>query len=269
MQEWTGAWFSSRSALPCRCLLIRIHRAVRKPTDRACTGHGVNAYFTYDVVKGVGLSWETAFGAVFLLGLLCLIVSLAPIREWGVNQIPLALKTGITAGIRFFPALIWLKNARNIAGSPATLVTICNLKSACEVLAGVDFIVIVILDARKFPGAIRGEPLATSAAATLSGLNKITSMVSLPPSIAPVLLKAGIAAIHETEIMAIVLTFFFVDVFDNIGNLIGVAGEAGHVAKNRKLSRIGKALRVASSTGMAGADLGYRRQRVISRVPTT
>jgi AGZA family xanthine/uracil permease-like MFS transporter len=115
---------------------------------------GLNAYFTYSVVLGMGHSWQTALGAVFLSGILFLIVSLTRIREWVIDSIPLSLKLAIAAGIGLFLAIIGLKSAGIIQGSEATLVTLGDLKSLPVVLAVLGFLVMVALDARGIPGAI-------------------------------------------------------------------------------------------------------------------
>ena len=219
-------------------------------------GMGLNAFFTYGVVKGMGHSWETALGAVFLSGILFLIVSLTRIREWVIDSIPKSLKFAIAAGIGMFLAIIGLKSAGIIQASPATLVTIGNLKSAPVLLAVLGFILMVALDARRVPGAIIIGILAVTAAGIALGHAQFGGIISLPPSIAPVFLKLDIMGALEIGLIAIVFTFFFVDVFDNTGTLIGVAHKAGLVDENGKLPRVRKALLVDSTAAMAGATLG-------------
>ncbi len=219
-------------------------------------GMGLNAYFTYGVVKGMGHSWETALGAVFLSGVLFLIVSVTRVREWVIDSIPISLKMAIAAGIGLFLGIIALKNAGIIAAHPATLVTIGDLKAAGTVLAVLGFLAMVALDVRKVPGAILIGILATALAGMATGLNAFGGLVSLPPSIAPVLLKMDIMAALEIGLIAIVFTFFFVDVFDNTGTLVAVAHKAGLIGEDGKLPRIGRALTVDSTAAMAGAALG-------------
>src|SRR5258706_4113146 len=151
-------------------------------------GMGLNAYFTYGVVKGMGHSWETALGAVFLSGILFLIVSLTRIREWVIDSIPLSLKLAIAAGIGLFLAIIGLKTAGIITASPATLVTIGDLNRTTVVLAVLGFLVLAALDARKIPRAIIISILAVTAAAIGLGLAKFNGIFLPPPSIGPVLL---------------------------------------------------------------------------------
>jgi AGZA family xanthine/uracil permease-like MFS transporter len=219
-------------------------------------GMGLNAYFTYSVVLGMGHSWQTALGAVFLSGILFLIVSLTRIREWVIDSIPLSLKLAIAAGIGLFLAIIGLKSAGIIQGSEATLVTLGDLKSLPVVLAVLGFLVMVALDARGIPGAIIIGILAVTAVGIALGVNSFGGIVSMPPSIAPVFLQLDILGALEVGLIAIVFTFFFVDVFDNTGTLVGVAHKAGLVGPDGKLPRVRRALTVDSTAAMAGALLG-------------
>ena len=220
-------------------------------------GMGLNAYFTYGVVKGMGHAWETALGAVFLSGVLFLIVSRTGIREWVINAIPRSLKLSIAAGIGLFLAIIGLKSAGIITAHPATLVTIGNLKAPAVVIAVVAFLLMAALDARKIPGAILIGILAAAGAGAGLGLTSFSGgFVSLPPSIAPVLLKLDILKALEIGVIAIVFTFFFVDVFDNTGTLVGVAHKAGLVKPDGTLPRAQRALTADSAAAMAGALLG-------------
>jgi adenine/guanine/hypoxanthine permease len=219
-------------------------------------GMGLNAYFTYGVVKGMGHAWETALGAVFLSGILFLIVSLTPIREWVINSIPKSLKLSIAAGIGLFLAIIGLQSAGIVKAHPATLVTLGDLKSPAVVLAVIGFILMAALDARRVPGAILIGILAAAIAGALLGLSKFSGIVSLPPSIAPVLLKLDLVKALEIGLVTIVFTFFFVDVFDNTGTLVGVAHKAGLVNPDGTLPRVKRALTVDSTAAMVGAALG-------------
>jgi adenine/guanine/hypoxanthine permease len=219
-------------------------------------GMGLNAYFTYGVVKGMGHAWETALGAVFLSGILFLIVSLTPIREWVINSIPKSLKLSIAAGIGLFLAIIGLQSAGIVKAHPATLVTLGDLKSPAVVLAVIGFILMAALDARRVPGAILIGILAAAIAGAFLGLTKFTGVVSLPPSIAPVFLKLDLVKALEIGLITIVFTFFFVDVFDNTGTLVGVAHKAGLVNPDGTLPRVERALTVDSTAAMVGAALG-------------
>ena len=148
-------------------------------------GMGLNAYFTFAVVLGAGVSWQAALGAVFLSGLLFLAVSLLRVREWLVNGIPLSLKLGIAAGIGFFLGLIGLRAMGLVAANPATLVGLGQLGAPSTLLACAGFVLIAGLSARGVPGAIVIGILATAALGVPFGLTQFQGLVSLPPSLAP------------------------------------------------------------------------------------
>jgi adenine/guanine/hypoxanthine permease len=185
-------------------------------------GMGLNAYFTYGVVKGMHYSWEVALGAVLISGILFLILSLLRLREWVVDTIPPSLKMAISAGIGLFLGIIALKNAGIIAGSPDTLVTLGDVKAPSALLAIAGFLVIVALDARRVPGAIIIAVLGATAVGVALGVSPFGGIASAPPSLAPTFLKLDLAGALNAGIITIVFAFFFVDLFDNTGTLVGV-----------------------------------------------
>ena len=218
-------------------------------------GMGLNAYFAYTVVKGMGLPWEAALGAVFISGCLFLLVTLFRIREMIVNGIPHAIRGAITAGIGLFLAIIALKNAGIIAASPATLVTIGDLHQPPAIMAIIGFFVIVALDRLKVKGAILIGILLTTVLSFLFGGNTFHGVFSAPPSIAPTLFKLDIAGALSIGIINVVLVFFLVELFDATGTLMGVANRAG-LLKAGKMHRLNKALMADSTAIMAGSLLG-------------
>ncbi len=219
-------------------------------------GMGLNAYFTYSVVKGLGIPWQVALGAVFLSGVLFLIVSVTPIREWMINSISRSLKLAISVGIGFFLAVIGLQSAGVIAADPTTLVTLGDLKSPAIAIAVLAFVLMCALYARNVPGAILIGILAAYAAGIVLGLSTFAGAASLPPSIQPVLLQMDVTSALDFGMAAIVFTFFFVVLFDNSGTLIGVAHAAGMMRPDGTVPRIGRALTVDSTATMVGAALG-------------
>jgi len=219
-------------------------------------GMGLNTYFSFGVVKGMGYSWEVALGAVFISGLIFLLISIVKLREWIVNAIPLSMKLGIAAGIGLFLAIIALKNAGIVVDHPATLVTMGNVKSLPVLLAAVGFALIAALSARKIPGAIIISILLITAVAVLLGLAEFKGIASAPPSMAPTFLAMDLKGALEVGLWAIIFVFLFVDLFDNTGTLIGVAHRGGFLDKDGKLPRIGKALIVDSTSASVGAALG-------------
>lgn len=219
-------------------------------------GMGLNAYFAFGVVKGMGYTWEVALGAVFISGLIFLLISVVKIREWIVNAIPLSMKLGIAAGIGLFLAIIALKNAGIVVDHPATLVSMGNVKSLPVLLAALGFALIAALASRKIPGAIIISILAITAAAVALGLAEFKGIASAPPSMAPTFLAMDLKGAIEVGLWAIIFVFLFVDLFDNTGTLIGVAHRGGFLDKDGKLPRIGKALIVDSTSASVGAALG-------------
>lgn len=219
-------------------------------------GMGLNAYFTYGVVNGMGYSWQIALGAVFISGCLFLILSLLPVREWIINSIPRSLKFAIAAGIGFFLAIIGLKNAGIVVAHPATLVTLGNLKSTPVILACVGFLAIIALEARRVPGALLIAILGITAVGVLMGVSAAGGLVSMPPSLAPTFLAMDVMGALHIGLVAIIFAFFMVDLFDNAGTLIGVAQRGGLLDSQGRLPRIGKALVADSVATMGGAALG-------------
>jgi AGZA family xanthine/uracil permease-like MFS transporter len=219
-------------------------------------GMGLNAYFTFGVVNGMGYSWEVALGAVFISGLLFLVISLVKLREMIVNAIPMSMKLGIAAGIGLFLAIIALKNANVVAAHPATYVTMGDVKSLPVLLSALGFALIAALSARRVPGAIIISILLVTIISIPLGLTEFKGIASAPPSMAPTFLKMDIMGALEVGLWAIIFVFLFVDLFDNTGTLIGVAHRGGFLDKDGKLPRIGKALVVDSASASVGAALG-------------
>ncbi|MES2069635.1 MAG: NCS2 family permease [Pseudomonadota bacterium] len=218
-------------------------------------GMGLNAYFAYVVVKGMGLSWEIALGSVFISGCLFLFVSIFKIRELIINGIPHSIRTAITVGIGLFLGIISLKSAGIVVANPATYVTLGNLHEIGPILAIAGFFLIVALDKLKVRGAILIGILAVTVASFVFGGNKFMGIASAPPSLAPTLFKLDIMGALSVGILNVVLVFFLVELFDATGTLMGVANRAG-LLKSGKLDRMNKAL-LADSTAIAvGSFLG-------------
>jgi len=219
-------------------------------------GMGLNAYFTYTVVGQMGYTWQVALGAVFVSGVLFLVLSLSPARTWVVNAIPQSLKLAISAGIGLFLAIIALKNAGIIVAHPATLVSVGNLTAPSVWLAAIGFIAILALDRVRVPGAILITVLGVTVIGVLSGVSPFNGVVSTPPSLAPTLLQLDIAGALELGLITVVFAFFFVDLFDTVGTLVGVFTRAGLLDSNGHLPRLRQALVADSVATIAGAALG-------------
>jgi AGZA family xanthine/uracil permease-like MFS transporter len=219
-------------------------------------GMGLNAVFSFTLVKGMGLSWQVALGAVFLSGLIAVVLSVSPVREWLFNAIPKTLKLAISAGIGLFLGIIALENAGVIADHPATLVSLGNVRSPQVMLATAGFIAMVALDARKVPGAIIIAILVTTAVGVILGVSPAGGIVARPPSLAPTFLQLDIAGALQVGLISIIVALVFADLFDTAGTLVGVAHRAGLLTPDGKLPRLRRALLADSSATMIGALLG-------------
>ena len=218
-------------------------------------GMGLNAYFAYAVVKGMGFTWQAALGAVFISGCLFLLVSVFRIREMIVNGIPHSIRVAITAGIGLFLGIVSLRGAGLIVENPATLVTLGDVHQPSVILAVVGLFVIVALDHLRVKGAILIGILAVTAASFFFAGNTFHGVVSMPPSLAPTLLQLDIMGALSVGILNVVLVFFLVELFDATGTLMGVANRAG-LLKQGKMDRLNKALLADSTAIMAGSLLG-------------
>jgi AGZA family xanthine/uracil permease-like MFS transporter len=219
-------------------------------------GMGLNAYFAFGVVKGMGFTWEAALGAVFISGVIFLILSILPVREWIINAIPKSLKMAIGAGIGLFLGIIALQAAGIVVDHPATLVTLGDLHAPTTILAVLGFFLMVALDRLRVPGAIIIAILATATVGILLGISEFKGIVSAPPSLAPTFFAMDLSAALNVGLIAIIFTFLFVDLFDNTGTLIGVAHRAGLIGPDGRIPRLGRALISDSSAAMVGAALG-------------
>lgn len=219
-------------------------------------GMGLNAYFSYTVVGTLGYSWQVALGAVFISGLLFLIISVLPVREWIVNSIPRSQKMAISAGIGFLLGIVALESAGVIVAHPVTLVTVGDLTKPITMLAGFGFLVIVALDYRRVPGAIIIGILLVTGLGMVFGFTQPSGFFAPPPSLAPTLGKLDIAGALELGLVTIVFTFLLLDLFDSTGTLIGVAQRAGFIDSDGRFPRLRETLIADSASTMVGALLG-------------
>ena len=219
-------------------------------------GMGLNAFFAYGVVLGMGHPWEVALGAVFVSGVLFLLLSVLPVRRWIVEAIPQGLKLAIAAGIGLFLGVIALRNAGLIQASEATLVTAGELMTPGPLLALLGFCAIAALSARRVPGAAIIGMLGVAVAGLALGVSEWRGIASLPPDPTPTLLALDLAGALQAAMLTVVLTFLIVDLFDTTGTLIGVAHQARLLDDRGRLPHMRRAL-IADSTGtVAGALLG-------------
>ncbi|MFT8245333.1 NCS2 family permease [Roseomonas sp. BN140053] len=219
-------------------------------------GMGLNAYFAFAVVGGMGIPWPVALGAVFVSGLLFFLVSVAGFREWLINTIPFSLKLGIAAGIGFFLGLIGLQGMGVVVANQATLVGLGHLSDPKVILACLGFLLIAGLVARGVPGAIILGIIIIALAGIPFGLTTFNGVVSLPPSLAPTFLQLDIPGALGIGLVGIVFTFFLVDLLDNAGTLIATTHRAGLMNPDGTVPRLGRAMLADSCGAMLGAVLG-------------
>ena len=220
-------------------------------------GMGLNAYFVAIAVGTLGLPWQAALGAVFCSGVLMLVLSVLPVREWVVNSIPRSQKVAIAAGIGFFLVIIGLRNAGVIVGNEATLVALGDLVQWPVILAMLGFFGIVAFEHRKVPGAVLICILVVAGVGWLSGQSPApTSLVAAPPSLAPTMFQLDIAAALEVGLLAIVFAFLMVDLFDTSGTLVAVLNEAGLTDEDGRVPQLRRALVADSSATIVGSLLG-------------
>ncbi|MYM80935.1 NCS2 family permease [Duganella sp. FT50W] len=218
-------------------------------------GMGLNAYFAYAVVLGMGVPWQTALGAVFISGCLFIVVSVFKVREHIVNGIPHSLRVAITVGLGLFLALIAMKSAGLVVASPETLVRVGDMHNPHTIMAIFGFMLIVTLDRLKVPGALLIGIVAVTALSFFFGGNTFHGFVSLPPSITPTLLQLDLSGAVHMGLFNVVLVFFLVELFDATGTLMGVASRAGLLV-NGRMQRLNKALLADSCAIVAGSVLG-------------
>ena len=219
-------------------------------------GMGLNAYFAFSVVGAMHVPWQTALGAVFLSGLLFLIVSVLRVREWLINAVPISLKLGIGAGIGLFLGTIGLQGMGIEVASPATLVTLGHLGETKTALSCAGFLIMAGLAARRVPGAILIGILLAALAGIPFGLTTFNGIVAPPPSLAPTFLQMDLRAALGLGVVTVVLTFFLVDVLDNAGTLIATTQRAGLLRPDGTVPRLREALLADSCGAMLGAVLG-------------
>ena len=219
-------------------------------------GMGLNAFFVYSVCLGMGYSWQFALTAVFIEGIIFIILTLTNVREAIVNAIPLSLRNAIGAGIGLFIAFIGLKSAGVIVHDPATIVALGDITSGSPLLAFIGIIITGLLYARKVPGAILIGILVTMVIGIPMGVTEFKGVLSRPESIAPIFCKFEWANILSLDMLVVVFTFLFIDMFDTVGTLVGVCTKAGMVDEKGNIGRLRQAFMADAIATTLGAVLG-------------
>ena len=219
-------------------------------------GMGLNAFFTYTVVGEMGYSWEIALGAVFLAGILFVIISVTPLRQWMLNSIPMNLRIAMGAGVGLFVGFIGLKTGGIIVQNEATFLSLGNFKNIETLLAALGFLLILVLAIRKVIGAIIIGVLTVTVLSLLLGLIQFNGIVSSPPDLKPILFKLDIVGAIDVAMISVIISFLFVNLFDTAGTLLGVASRANLIEDSGKIVNLDKALKADSTASVAGSFLG-------------
>ncbi|BDD09994.1 guanine permease [Fulvitalea axinellae] len=219
-------------------------------------GMGLNAFFTYSLVLGMGVSWEQALGVVFISGVLFLLLTLAGVREKIVDAIPLSLRLAVAAGIGLFIAFIGFKNLGLIVDNPATLVGLGAL-TPTVIIGLVGLLIAAVLEVKKVKGALLYSILITfGLALAFADVSLPESVVSLPPSMAPTFAKLDIMGALSVSLMGAIFSFMFVDLFDSVGTVVACSYEADMVDKKGKIQKVGKVLEADAVATVIGSFLG-------------
>jgi AGZA family xanthine/uracil permease-like MFS transporter len=219
-------------------------------------GMGLNAFFVYSVCLGMGYSWQFALTAVFIEGLIFILPTLTNVREAIVNAIPLSLRNAIGAGIGLFIAFIGLTSSGVVVSDPATFVTLGDITSGSGLLALIGLIITGFLFMRNVPGAILIGILFTMVIGIVMGVTEFKGVVSHPESIAPIFCQFEFENVFTLDMLVVVFTFLFIDMFDTVGTLVGVCTKANMIDKDGKISRIRQAFMADAIATTAGAMLG-------------
>ena len=219
-------------------------------------GMGLNAFFVYTVCMGMGYSWQFALTAVFIEGLLFILMTITNIREAIVNAIPITLRYAIGGGIGLFIAFIGLQNGGVIVDDPATLITLGDVTSGTALLSLIGLFITGFLYAKSVRGAMLIGILVTTIIGIPMGITEFKGVLSTPESIAPIFCKFEWHNIFSLDMLVVVFTFLFIDMFDTVGTLIGVCTKAMMVDGNGRVMRIKEAFMADAIATTVGAMLG-------------
>ncbi|MCQ2144202.1 MAG: NCS2 family permease [Bacteroidales bacterium] len=227
----------------------------KKPFGLA-PGMGLNAFFVYTVCLGMGYTWQFALTAIFLEGIIFILLTVTKVREMIVNAIPVTMKNAIGVGIGLYIAFIGLKNAGVIVSSESTSVTLGTLSQPSVVLALIGLLLTAVLVIRNVRGGMLISILAITVLGIPFGVTQYSGIVSSVPSLKPIFMQFEWSQIVSWDMVVVVLTFLFIDMFDTIGTVVGVSVKSGMVDKDGKVDGINKVLMADAVATTAGACLG-------------
>jgi len=221
-------------------------------------GMGLNAFFAFTVVLGMGYSWQFALTAVFIEGLIFVILTIFNIREAIVNSIPINLKHAISTGIGLFIAFIGLSNAGIIVDDPATLVAIGKMNDPGVIVAWIGLLSIGVMLAFRVKGALLFGIILSTVIGLPLGVTQLPegNWVDTPPSIMPIIGKFNFSDVFSFDMLLVLFTFLFIDMFDTVGTLVGVCSKANMLDKKGNIPKVKKALFADAIGTTVGAFLG-------------
>lgn len=219
-------------------------------------GMGLNAFFVYTVCLGMGYPWQFALTAVFLEGLLFILLTVTKVREAIVRSIPLNLRYSIGAGIGLFIAFIGLQNAGIVVNSDATLIELGDITSGSPLLALIGLIITGVLYAKNVPGALLVGILSTTFIGIPMGITEFKGVFSHPHSLESIFCQFQWNDIFTLDMLVVVFTMLFMDLFDTVGSIVGVCTKSGMVEKDGSIKRINEAFMADAVATTAGACLG-------------
>lgn len=221
-------------------------------------GMGLNAFFAFTVVLGMGHSWQFALTAVFLEGIIFILLTAFNIRELIVNAIPLPLKHAVSAGIGLFIAFIGLQNSGIVINNDATLVGLGDMGSPAVLIALFGIVLTAVLLILKVKGALLIGIFVATIAGIPFGVTHMPEghLVDVPPSLSPIFMKFEFSQVFTLDMLIVLFTFLFVDMFDTVGTLVGVSSKAGMLDKDGKVPRVKQALFADSIGTFCGAIFG-------------
>ncbi len=219
-------------------------------------GMGLNAFFVYTVCIGMGYSWQFALTAVFIEGLLFILLTITNVREAIVNAIPINLRYAIGGGIGLFIAFIGLQNAGVVVNNDATLVVLGDITSGSALLAMIGLVVTGLLYIKNVKGAMLLGILVTTIIGIPMGVTDFQGVLSAPESIAPIFCQFEWENVFTLDMLIVVFTFLFIDMFDTVGTLIGVCTKAKLVNENGNINRLSEAFMADAIATTVGACLG-------------
>lgn len=250
----TDAVFTSTSlAAIIGCLVMAFY--AKKPFGLA-PGMGLNAFFVFTVCLGMGYNWQFALTAVFLEGIIFILLTVLKVRELIVDAIPKGMKTAISAGIGLYIAFIGFKNCGIVVDNETTFVALGNFGDINPLVALMGIAITSVLIILKVRGGILLGILATTLIGIPLGVTHYEGMLSVPPSIAPIFMQFEWHNIFTWDMLVVVFTFLFIDMFDTIGTVVGVSMKAYNINEDGKIEGVGKVLMADAVATTAGACLG-------------